>query len=225
MLSGKVRKEIKGDYFISSIAISDLVAILEPKPSPSILKINRKFKYRDEVQVALFVKKTKLTKDTWIYVHPKEIPFMRLMEMDNWSDCLSPKGTTTLVFEIACNQKDKWWQMPNDQLIKLVSQSYIKTFKFIKKEDILGGFVHRVEKEYPIYHLGYQQDLAVIRKFLNHYNNLQLNGIFRYNNMDHSIQMGLYAAWNILSGVKKFDIDKVNIENEYLEEKKIKKSS
>ena len=40
--------------------------------------------------------------------------------------------------------------------------------------------------------------------------------------MDHSIEMGLYAAWNIIEGERKFDIESVNIEREYLEEKKLK---
>ena len=47
------------------------------------------------------------------------------------------------------------------------------------------------------------------------------NGTFRYNNMDHSVEMGLYAAWNLISGNDEYDIDSVNIEREYLEEKKI----
>ena len=39
--------------------------------------------------------------------------------------------------------------------------------------------------------------------------------------MDHSVEMGLYAAWNLISGKYEYDIDSVNIEREYLEEKKI----
>lgn len=217
-------KEIIGDYFISSIAISDFITMLSPTVLPNISKINQKFKYRDEVQVALFVNKEKITKDTWIYVHPWDIPFMRLMEMDNWSDKLSPKGTTTLVFEIACNQEDKMWSKKDSELIEMVKESYIKAFKLIKKKDVIGGYVHRVLKEYPVYHLGYKDDLVIVNNYLGRYLNLYLvgrNGIFRYNNMDHSIEMGLYAAWNIITGEKKFDIESVNIEREYLEEKKI----
>ena len=40
--------------------------------------------------------------------------------------------------------------------------------------------------------------------------------------MDHSIEMGLYAAWNIIEDGRKFDIESVNIEREYLEEKQQK---
>ena len=60
--------------------------------------------------------------------------------------------------------------------------------------------------------------------FLRQIGNLFLigrNGMHRYNNMDHSIEMGLYAAWNIIEGERKFDVESVNIEREYLEEKKL----
>ena len=73
--------------------------------------------------------------------------------------------------------------------------------------------------------MGYRKDTTIIKEYLSRFKNLQLvgrNGTFRYNNMDHSIEMGLYAAWNIIEGERKFDIESVNIEREYLEEKKLK---
>lgn len=213
-----------GHMFISSIPINDLVDRLAPSAPDNILTLTKKLTFRDEVQVALFVKKTHITKDTWIYIHPKRLPFMRVMEMDNWNKDLSPPGTTSLVFEIACNQGDKIWNKNNEQLLKLVTNAYINEFKLIGKKDIIGGFVHRVPKEYPVYHLDYKKDLDKIKKYLKRFSNLQLigrNGTFRYNNMDHSIEMGIYAAWNIIAGYQKYDIESVNIEREYLEEKKI----
>lgn len=220
----KGKKSLRGDYFISSIPLSDLVKRLVPQIERKIISLAGKLRYRDEVQIALFVKKSHITKDTWIYVHPKEIPFMRVMEMDNWTDKLSPKGTTTLVFEIACNQGDSLWRKTDKEIIDLVTEAYIREFRLIKRNDVIGGFVHRVPKEYPVYHLGYNKDVGQIKKFLEKFNNLQLvgrNGTFRYNNMDHSVEMGLYAAWNIIKDTKRYDIESVNIEREYLEEKKI----
>ena len=221
-VSGK-EKKIEGDYFISSIPINDLVFRLSPETDRSIYALSKKLKYRDELQVALFVSKTHITPDTWIYVHSKEIPFMRLMEMDNWSDKLSPVGTTTLVFEIACNEGDAMWNKNDKDVIDLVKKSFVEEFSLIPYKTITGGYVHRVPKEYPVYHIGYRQDVDKIKKYLSGFFNLQLigrNGTFRYNNMDHSIEMGLYAAWNLISGKKKHDIESVNIEREYLEEKK-----
>ena len=108
--------------------------------------------------------------------------------------------------------------------VKLEIQNFINEFKLIKRENIIGSFVHRVPKEYPVYHIGYQKDLTVLKKYLARFSNLQLagrNGLFRYNNMDHSIEMGLYAARNIITGTRKFDVDSINIEREYLEEKQL----
>lgn len=215
---------IEGGYFISSIPLNNLVIRLQPRVDKKIIHLSEKLKYRDELQVALFVNKNHITFDTWIYIHPKEIPFMRVMEMDNWHDELSPRGTTTLVFEIACNEGDKLWQKSDKQIIDLVADTYIREFGFIDRENIIGGYVHRVPKEYPVYHLGYKGNVESIKNYLRKFNNLQLvgrNGTFRYNNMDHSIEMGLYAAWNIIEGGDKYDIDSVNIEREYLEEKRI----
>jgi protoporphyrinogen oxidase len=216
------RREIGGDDFISSIAISDLMCRLTPPADPDTLRLNSKLKYRDVLLIALLVKKTRITPDTWIYVHPKEIPFMRVMEMDNWSGELSPPGTTTLVFEVPCNAGDRAWRMPDQEVIQMVIDSYIGEFHLIDRPDIIGGCVLRVEKEYPVYHLDYQADLAAIKKYLGRFSNLALvgrNGTFRYNNMDHSVEMGLYAAWNLLAGENRYDIESVNITPEYLEEK------
>lgn len=217
-------RTLVADEYISSIPLSDLITSLKPKSSDNLLQINKKLTYRDELQVALFIKKTKITPDTWIYVHSFDIPFIRMMEMDNWSDRLSPRGTTTLVFEIACNEGDDMWLRKDDEIVRLVRDSFIKEFKLISEEDIIGSYVHRMPKEYPVYHIGYKEDLAKLKSYLSVFKNLQLigrNGIFRYNNMDHSIEMGLYAAWNLIEGERKFNPEEVNIEREYLEEKKL----
>ncbi len=222
--SGKNTEIISGDLFISSIPINDLVFRFFPKTEKKVLELGKKLKYRDELQVALFIKKTHVTPDTWVYVHPKKLSFMRFMEMDNWSDKLSPKGQTSLVFEIACNEGDSMWNKKDEDIIALVKKQFVEEFGLLSNSDVLGGYVHRVPKEYPVYHVGYKEDVDRIKEFFSHYKNLQLigrNGTFRYNNMDHSIEMGLYSAWNIIHGSKKYDIDSVNIEREYLEEKKI----
>ncbi|OGH03149.1 MAG: hypothetical protein A2798_01835 [Candidatus Levybacteria bacterium RIFCSPHIGHO2_01_FULL_37_17] len=226
-----VEIEVKGkrimetaDFYINTIPLPHLIKFMNPKAPKEIIKESETLKFRSEVQVALFIKKTNITPDVWIYVHSKEISFMRFMEMDNWSNVLSPKGTTTLVFEVACNEDDETWNKSDKELIEMVKNDYIKEFKTIEQKDVLGGYVHRVPFEYPVYHIGYTDSLDKIKEFLDNFTNLQTigrNGIFRYNNMDHSIEMGLYAAWNIIEGKRKHDPYLVNIEREYLEEKKL----
>lgn len=217
-------RSVSADEIISSIPLSDLVKGLTPVVPPALTQSNQRLTYRDELQVALFINKTKITPDTWIYVHSLDLPFIRFMEMDNWSDDLSPPGTTTLVFEIACNEGDEVWRKTDQQIIDLVTKAFINEFKLISSQDIIEGLVHRMPKEYPVYHIGYRKDVGILKEYLLQFSNLQIigrNGTFRYNNMDHSIEMGLYAAWNVIEGERKFDIESVNIEREYLEEKRV----
>ncbi len=219
------RKMFKADEYINTTPITELIQSLTPVPPKSIIDASKTLKYRAEVQVTLFVDKEKISPDVWIYVHPKEISFMRFMEMDNWSPKMQPKGKTAIVFEVACDQGDKMWNKSDKELIDIVKNDYVREFKTVTEEQVLGGYVHRVPYEYPVYHIGYMEPLEKIKRYLLQFTNFQTigrNGIFRYNNMDHSIEMGLYAGWNIIEGERKYDVDSVNIEREYLEEKKVK---
>lgn len=221
---GKEEKTFTADEFVNTIPITEVIQTLAPKPPPDIIDAAKKLKFRSEAQVTLFVDKAHITPDVWIYVHPKEIIFMRLMEMDNWSPDLQPVGKTAIVFEVACTQGDEVWKKSDEELIDLVKRAYINEFKTIMEKDVLGGYVHRVPHEYPVYHVGYEKPLARIKRYLSRFVNFQTigrNGFFRYNNMDHSIEMGLFAARNIIAGERKFDVDSINIEREYLEEKKL----
>jgi len=79
--------------------------------------------------------------------------------------------------------------------------------------------VVRMPKAYPVYDGAYQEALEVIRGYLDGIENLQLigrNGQHRYNNQDHSMVTGVYAARNIAGD--RYDIWDVNVEDDYHEE-------
>jgi hypothetical protein len=88
-------------------------------------------------------------------------------------------------------------------------------------DDVMDSFVVRQPNAYPVYDSEYKEHLGVIRSFLGGIDNLQTigrNGMHRYNNMDHSMLMGMLAAQNILGA--NHDLWKINEEGEYLEEDK-----
>ena len=110
--------------------------------------------------------------------------------------------------------------MKDEDLIKLGLEE-LEKIKLGKKADFADGFVARVPKAYPVYDAGYKQNIKTIRRYLDKFKNLQpigRYGMFKYNNMDHSILTGLYAAENILGS--RNDIWTVNADKEYHEEKK-----
>lgn len=63
--------------------------------------------------------------------------------------------------------------------------------------------------------------MATIRRYLEQFGNLQLSGrygLFKYNNMDHSILTALLSVENILGA--RHDVWAINADDEYNEEQK-----
>lgn len=129
---------------------------------------------------------------------------------------------TSLGLEYFCNENDDFWNMADDQLFKLAA-SEIERIKICPASDIEDYTVIRVPKAYPVYSSGYKKYMDSVKEYLSRFKNLQCigrYGLFKYNNMDHSILTGLYAAQNIIENVNTYDTWSVNTEEEYHEEKK-----
>lgn len=213
---------LKADYFVSSIPITELALRLTPAAPQEVIDAAKGLTFRDEVQVTLMVKKAHFTPDNWVYTQDRKLVFVRLMEMDSWTDGLSPEGTTSIVFEVACQEGDETWNMKDEDLVAMVADNYINEFHYFEKTDIVDSYVHRVPKEYPVYDIGYKERVATLKNYIKEFTNLQIigrNGTFKYNNSDHSIQMGLYAARNIMG--ENYDLDNINTDRAYHEVKKV----
>lgn len=218
--------DFKTDFLISSIPIDELVKMIEPKVSQKILQDAQKLNYVHQKIVVLLANKPRLTNFTWVYVHPPKIKFFRFLETSNWSPAMSQKGKTSLAFEYPYQKGDDLEKLSDKELIDLTISDFIKYFSpQTKKTDIIKGYVFKVNKAYPKYDLQYREPLGEIKKFLKeNFLNLQLigrNGMFRYNNMDHAVYTGLLAARNILVGKMIYNIENVNEEAKYLEEKEL----
>lgn len=225
LISKKGKREtIEADHFVSTIPIDELVSKITPQAPARVLQAAKKLVYRDEIFVVLFVKKEKVTPDNWIYTQDQKLGFVRVIETGNFSKCMSPQGTTSLVFEFPCQKGDTVWRKTDQEMINWATQDFLKEFDALAKSEIIDGYVHRQEKTYPTYMVGYDKWLKIIKDYLSSFANLQIagrNGIFRYNNMDHSIAMGIAAARNIVAGKKIYDIEGINVEQEYQEIKKV----
>jgi protoporphyrinogen oxidase len=70
---------------------------------------------------------------------------------------------------------------------------------------VAHGLVFRVPHAYPVYTLGYKQNLAVVRGYVDQLAGLKTigrNGLHRYNNMDHSMLSGINAARDLIQDLK-----------------------
>lgn len=130
------------------------------------------------------------------------------------------KSKTALGLEYFCTEGDELWTMNDTDLIQL-GLSELEKIGLGKKDDFVDGFVAKVYKAYPVYDSAYPENIKIVREYLEKFTNLQpigRYGMFKYNNMDHSILTGIYAADNVLGTQK--NIWTINADQEYHEEKK-----
>ncbi|HYJ13410.1 MAG TPA: FAD-dependent oxidoreductase [Thermomicrobiales bacterium] len=218
---------IEGENFISSIPFTVLVKIMEPSAPADVIEAADSLTFRDIITVNLMIRKRQVTKDTWLYVHDRNILFGRFHEPKNWSPAMVPSDEyTSLVIEYFCTRGDHIWNMTDEQLVNQSVKHLVEDLDFVRPDEVLGGFTLRATKAYPVYDLDYQEPLLKMKNYIQSIENLQYigrGGSFRYNNTDHSIETGLLAAKNILG--EQHDLERVNADDEYHEIKRAKSSA
>ena len=225
---------IKGDIFISSMPIKDLINGMEKVPN-KVKQIANGLPYRDFITVGLLVKKLNLKNETdiktlnnivpdcWIYVQENEVKLGRIQIFNNWSPYMvkKPKDTVWIGLEYFCNENDDFWNLTEKDTVDLAVNELI-SMGIIDKNDVLDSHREKVKKAYPAYFDTYDEIDKVI-KYLNNFDNLYCigrNGQHRYNNMDHSMMTAFETVDFILGKNNDKDIIwKVNTEKEYHEEK------
>ena len=215
---GGIEREFESENFISSMPITELVKQLKPSIKPDVLDAADNLHFRSFITVSVILNSDVSFRDNWIYVHSPEVKVGRVQNFKQWSPYMvSNKEWTNLGLEYFCSENDELWRMKDEDLIKL-ALSELEKIGLGKKKDFVDGFVHRAPKTYPVYDFNYKKNLSTIKDFIGNFGNLQLigrGGMFKYNNMDHSILTGMLAAENVLGA--KHDTWKVNADDDYQE--------
>jgi protoporphyrinogen oxidase len=220
---GKKTVKQKPDWLVSSIPITEFLRLLDPAPPAEVMKAVGKLRWRAQVYLFLTLNKTSITKDNWVYFPNKEIPFGRIAEMKNFSADMAPKDKTSLFVEFFVHEGDKIWNMDKDELFNF-AMPYFDDLGFFKLNEVRNYYLLKRRHVYPIYDLTYKDNLKVIQKYMDSFKNMQYigrPGRFRYNNQDHSLEMGIAAARGIVDG-KRYNMDEIGSEKEYLEKGHIK---
>ncbi len=211
---------IPADHVISSMPVTESIKKLDPPAPDETLKAAGQLKYRDFLTVCLIVDRPELFADNWIYIHEPDVKVGRIQNFKNWSPAMVPdQSKTSLGLEYFCNEGDDLWCMSDADLVKLGTRE-LAHIGLVDSSTVEDGCVFRVPKSYPVYDSDYRDCLATIKKFVDDLDNFQTvgrNGLHRYNNQDHAMLTGLYAARNVALGQTN-DLWNVNVDQEYHEE-------
>jgi protoporphyrinogen oxidase len=222
---GEQEESLRTDCVVSTLPLGRLVAMLEPTCSPKVLALARSLKFRNIITVNIMLRRGQVSRDTWLYIQDSDIIFGRLHEPKNWSTAMVPDmDHTSLVLECFCSEGDAIWMMSDDQISRRCIDDLADKLAFIDRVEVVDFKVIRVRDAYPVYDLEYKAKLEEIQASLRHYVGLHTvgrGGTFRYNNADHSIEMGLRLARRILGGDDDHSV--VNTDADYQEEIRLDK--
>ena len=217
--SGENNGEEVGNEFVSTMPLTELVLSLSPEPPDHVVDAARALSYRGLLTVNLLLNCKQILPDTWLYIHDPSVNIGRIQFFANWSPYMVPgEDKSSMGLEFFCWEDDALWNMDDDKLIDLAIEE-IGRLGLLDKKDIFDSFVIRMPKSYPVYNGDYRKHVAVLKEYLDGFTNLHLcgrYGLFKYNNMDHSILTAMYAVENILGA--DHDVWSVNADDEYHEE-------
>lgn len=230
-----VLQEFIGDYFLSTMAVKDLISAMcsevtekiPGKVPENVRAVSARLQYRDFIIVGILARKLNVSsenggaiKDNWIYLQEPNIQASRLQIINNWSPSMvATPGNIWMGVEYFCYDTDDLWKA-SDQKISALAISELDKIGIIDKSDVLDSTVVRVPRSHPAY-FGTFDRFNEIRAYTDTFPNLFLlgrNGMHRYNNQDHSMLTAMVAVDNILANSPdKSNLWSVNTEMEYLE--------
>jgi protoporphyrinogen oxidase len=192
---------IDADAFVSTIPITVLARVVRPAAPANVLDSIKRLKYVSIIFIYLKLAKASVSPDSWLYLPDDKLSVHRLSEFKNFSPECAPVDKTLVCAEITCRIGDEHWRASEDELIGIATADLAR-IGFIEPHEVIDGFVKRIPHAYPVYDLEYKRNLTPVMDFVHTLENVKTGGrqgLFRYNNMDQSIEMGRRMAWTLVS--------------------------
>ena len=214
--NGNEKTEETKNIFFSN-PLLEFIDIFDGEVPQKVIDSAKSLNYRNHISVHITVDK-KLFDDNWIYIHSPNVNMARIADFTNFSEAMSVEGNYPLTLEYFCFEDDEIWNKENDEIIEYGLKE-LRTI-FDVEFNVVHSAVSRSPKAYPVIKTGYQVHIDIIKEWLSSLPNITAigrSGMFKYNNQDHAMATGLYAA-RTLMGLGNFDPWEVNVDGEYHEE-------
>lgn len=191
---GMTQRATANHGLISTIPLHAYTALLEEPVPAQVTENLRQLRYMDIIFVFLFVDKERISNDTWLYFPDKDIAFNRAVEFKNWSSDMAPPNKTSLCLDITVTPENRhFWGMSEKDLIEKCKQD-CEMLGLCTSKEVFDFKAVRIPHAYPVYDLEYRPKLDSILQFIESFEGVYCigrTGVFRYNNSDNSIEMGL----------------------------------
>lgn len=184
------------DKVINTIPVNRFTELLGSILPDDVHRSAAKLNFRALVFLTILLDRDTGPLDHWIYTSEDRYLFNRLSIPGNFDSSVPSQ----VVFEYSCVEGDEVWNMAQADLLRSTVPG-AEHLGLFKAEMVLGADVSRCSHAYPVYDLNYAENAARVLDTIEEIPDCVTcgrQGLFRYNNMDHSIEMGKYAALETL---------------------------
>ncbi len=198
---GATPGQVEADEFVSTIPITVLARAVRPAAPAHVARAISSLRYVSIIFVYMKLAKPQVSPDSWLYIPDPELTIHRISEFKNFSPTCAPADKTMVCAEVTCRIGDEHWRASDEELIATAT-SDLARLGLIEPHEVLGAFVKRIPHAYPVYDLEYKRHLTPVLEFIHGLENVKTGGrqgLFRYNNMDQSVEMGRKMAWTLTS--------------------------
>ena len=205
---GGRRRRLDADHVWSTIPVSALVEALRPAAPDRILEAARRIEFRAMILVYLVLEHDRFSEYDAHYFPETAIRISRLSEPKNYGLAGTP-NRTVLCAELPCSPADPEWDLPDDDLGRIVSDA-LERVSLPLRVPIKEVAVRRLRQAYPIYRKGYEVHFDAIDAYLDRFTNLLTfgrQGLFAHDNTHHALYMA-YAAADCLGADGRLDRDR-----------------
>lgn len=199
-------ESIEVDYVWSTIPLTVLAKIVEPKAPAEVIEASRKISYRAMVLIYLVLNQPQWTEFDAHYFPEADIKLSRLSEPKNYSASREPKDRTVLCGELPCTVDDQIWNSTDEELARFVSEAVARCGLPIESE-ILEVKTKRLPFAYPIYQEGYEKYFMLQDEWASSLSRVLTfgrQGLFAHDNTHHALAMA-YRAVECLDEAGEFD--------------------
>ncbi|OGL51169.1 MAG: hypothetical protein A3H37_09115 [Candidatus Schekmanbacteria bacterium RIFCSPLOWO2_02_FULL_38_14] len=213
-----VEHQTNADWVLSTIPVNSFVLYLKPGVPPEIKESANHLRFRSIMFLNLLINKDLVTENDALYIPEPKYFFFRIEQFKLWSAKMAPANKTSLSLEISCFDGDEIWN-EKPEIIYDKCLSGLKEMGLINGEGLIEDYFIVKEKEvYPVFEIGYKENINAIRNYLDNFENLICygrQGNFQYIHMHHVVDMGFRVAKFFEGKFKKDEITKVGTDNEY----------
>lgn len=199
-------KELPCDLLINTIPLPRFIGLFREQIPAAIHQAAQNLHFRALVLLYVLYDRKYEIRDTWLYYPEEHVSFSRISVPGNFLPTRHYGDKTCLCVEFTCEVGDEIWNASSEELAAPVNQ--LLTQSGLIDHPAVDTLTVHIKDGYPVYHIGYEQSL---NQTLNHLRTLQncitagRQGLFRHNNIDQAIQMGLESAQHITARPEKID--------------------